>query len=363
MRFSLLEHPNLYGTQKENEILYARPYTGDLFAFRHEEMAHREPEKALWHHRIAKLERMPILGWLAAKMERLFVYLFAASNDHQKMHRNFNEALKDHAGPNVASAKEIATVSKTPFQIQSSVAEDQGQRGSMEDTHILKGSGAAVFDGHLGNDVAELAKRHLPFFQNEALPRIQARRNFTWLQDDIEKNHLLDREGATACQVQIYEKARTVVTSTLGDTHAFIYRRINGTLKAIPLSPKRDWKHPKELARAQSIDPKFIPKAEAKPRFNGLQISRSLGDAGATDEDDRQFISHKPKVTETAIQVNDLIVIATDGLWDNTSHQKIIQALDPQPENPAQTILDILKPFPRTQDNVTVVALHLKPVV
>jgi serine/threonine protein phosphatase PrpC len=231
----------------------------------------------------------------------------------------------------------------------------------MEDDYITYPNGAAVFDGHLGNQVTALAAKTIPFFQHEALPRTQARRNFAWLQKQIELDPALDNEGATACQVQIYAEKRMAVTSTLGDTHAFIYRRINGTLKAIPLSPKRDWKHPKEVARAKTFDAKFIPKDEAKPRFNGLQASRGLGDAGAKDEHDRHFINHKPKVTEVAVQVHDIIVLASDGLWDNKSHRAIIHALNTPTDNPAQTILDTLKPFSRSQDNVTVVALHLTP--
>jgi serine/threonine protein phosphatase PrpC len=225
----------------------------------------------------------------------------------------------------------------------------QGPRPSMEDAHfyvekedfILTG----VFDGHGGSEVANFANENFPklflkyldsdrsnvYYAFEAaiyeLQQIISSQMLAW-----EKEHegSVFSCGSTLAITYVDKINHDVITATLADSEANIYRDFNGIMKSIPLSCVRNWGSERDSLRAStalkspSIAMNWPNVVDSKilrfPDQRGVNVSRALGHASM-----QQFgMDHKPKITKYKAQPGDKIIICCDGLKDYLNELKII---------------------------------------
>lgn len=364
MKFSLLEHKNAYYPAAPDENP-GRWYAGDLYRDRHRALAEESPHKAWGHRAIAFIDAMPVIGRIAMWVEEIVVKHFANYFQTWRMRNNLQEAIHQHAAPEVIRPEELTSFKKKPIRYH--VFETQ--RKPKEDRYIILYNAIGVFDGHGGAAVADHLKQH-KWSSFIDLPRVRFRRLFNAIQSEIasltdskRENRDLKDQGSTATVVTIDREEAKAVAATIGDSWAFVYREIKGAYKAIPLSPIRNWAHPKELARAKKITPTFTPaENDPSPRYFGTRVSRSIGDVMATDDNGKRFLSATPKVTEITLKSQDVLVIASDGLWDESPHKIIIESIH---EYRAGTTLNIAHkilskiPEKRNKDEITLVALDI----
>lgn len=276
--------------------------------------------------------------------------------DHERMDRNLQKSITQHAGRfweagftnpfctgllDRTDSLELLNLSHHCW-----MAESQGLRREMEDVSFcgpIEGVGYvwAVFDGH--GDKGRLGK----FAKARLFEWIRAayeERGGQWVQvmeQVIDKLHCGYREeeahpgGATALLCLIPEGSAQVITATLGDSEAIVFRREEGGLMAIPLSCVRDWCSSKDEKRARDGGIHFSPTTLAKDRrwpfaFHGINVSRSVGDFDLRHSLDVQapsteVVSHKPKVTRCGLQSGDRLALLSDGALDFLTYQKMLE--------------------------------------
>lgn len=267
-------------------------------------------QKSLWPHlenRIAELEADPCPSWEEVQ--------------NSTISANWNE--------------------KTNFSIGATAL--QGKRPTMEDQHfhlenderILTG----VFDGHHGNAVVNYVHQEFQKTFDQILEecKFDFYRAFHEVALKIDHNIYNDKtlrnskSGCTAVVCYLNKKDGMLYTFTLGDSEAYLYRKINGEQKSIPLSAVRDWLSAKDLTRLKSAKGKvesegrevtfadrfsFNPKKIRSPK--GLNVSRSFGDC-----QDPTVIA-KPKISQHHLKQGDRLILCCDGLIDSRVTQKNI---------------------------------------
>lgn len=250
-------------------------------------------------------------------------------------------------------------------------------RAAMEDAHFYisteKGTLLGIFDGHGGSAVANYAsyKFQEQFFTILDELKGNVHQTFEFLFDKTEKeivqNHHWMYQGCTAL-VSFIDNTNNIFTATLGDSEANVYRTIENRLLSIPLSVLRDWSSPEESKRAAtalgipSIEHEWSSAIQPKTlRFHGINISRTLGDFGIKlSSVGGPGVIHKPKITMTHLEHNDLLVLACDGLKDYAEEKEILRTLTSQAAyNPAEALgaLALSAMTPDIGDNITIIAL------
>jgi serine/threonine protein phosphatase PrpC len=388
--------------------------SGLPYAKRHWESSHKASTQSVWKHRvIAVLEALPILGGCMALIERIAFYIkerfFLSSPPKtpqrihfgeprnldanlaiKKMWKNAKKAIEEHypkAPQHYASCQSEALPSmqtlmsqtpKTPLAFTCSAAEEQGVRSSMEDAHFFKeipeGAITGVFDGHGGQEVSDIACDLFQKGFSDALTQTQGNvhQAFEKLIHDIHKHialrPYLDKIGSTAIVCFIDKQSHRIYTATLGDSEANIYRYINGELKSIPLSCVRDWssKHDAKRAAVALKQPELAtewPKIPGKhlrfpSPYEGVNVSRAIGDVELTGTEETPGVIHKPKITMNQVKPGDILILACDGLKDYVSEEDIIQNLR-DAKDPAQALVKFSIQDKQSQDNVSVVAINI----
>jgi len=218
--------------------------------------------------------------------------------------------------------------------------DDIGDRSDMQDTHFYVEKDTSmllgVFDGHGGGKVSDFAR---DYFRANFYKVLNICGNvhltfeylFHKIQQEIEKNENIRENGSTAVICFVDKINNLVYTATLADSEANLYREIGGQTKSIPLSCVRDWGCKKEVARAiKSGNPTAInewPKIkDPKERYyNGLNLSRTLGDTSSRGPINRPGIIGKPKMTVGKFKEDDVLILACDGLKDFVKEETIIK--------------------------------------
>ena len=254
----------------------------------------------------------------------------------------------------------LRTTSPVPLTFSYGSDEKQGLRPAMEDEHFYQESDdtilTGVFDGHSGQKAATHAKKHTPqlFFEILQEQKGNILKTFEVLCQRLHDSYT-GNDGATALICYIDKRTQTIYTATLGDSEANIYRKINGIVLSIPLSPIRDW----------STDKKFLDPQETrvtdgvKPRLYGdINVSRSIGDKRYS------AISQKPKVTQFFMQPGDVLTLCCDGLKDFVREEAICQMVQ-RHEGSEEALAQALTKasvdkhiYPHYTDNVSVLVIQ-----
>ncbi|MDP1879866.1 MAG: PP2C family serine/threonine-protein phosphatase [Parachlamydiaceae bacterium] len=274
-----------------------------------------------------------------------------------------------------------------PFNFIYFSQEAQGIRSSMEDAHFFEkndqGVVCGVFDGHGGYQVASFICNEFKKFFFIYLSKFNGNihQTFECLFEDIHnkvaKKKQWNKIGSTAVLCFIDPQTHLIYTATVGDSEANIYRKINGQFKSIPLSCVRDWSCKKEAKRA-SIALNDPTLAERLPHCNpkkiyfslgerGINLSRAIGDVWLSGTHEKPGVIHKPKITVGQLEINDLLIIACDGLKDFVLEEEIIKVIDDftdhkkedKSKNLAYRLVDFAINNKKSQDNVTVLAIEV----
>lgn len=254
----------------------------------------------------------------------------------------------------------------------------QGPRSSMEDAHYYKktidGFSVAIFDGHGGSEVsayaaAQAQERFFPYLE-KAGGNVHAA--FTNLINDIHSELNQVDSGSTAVMCYVDKKSNLIYTATLGDSEAFIYRKVDGKVYAIPLSCVRDWSSHSDAARAakimshlkhgsfDEIFKKYVSAEDSKKiyfpaRAGGVNVARAIGDSQFSLIKGMVGVSQKPKITVNQLRLGDKLVLGCDGLFDYTDHSEIINALENGDGDFASRIGAVA--LEQTKDNVSVIVI------
>lgn len=266
-----------------------------------------------------------------------------------------------------------------------------------EDVHFFLEVGekvlGAVFDGHGGNEVAEYAKdqfekKFFSFLKEKENNVYQTFENLIYeiqqeltnptvdliatiygkKKEELTPERFEDRRkklfstGSAAAVFFLNKKTHAIFVGTIGDCEVKVYRKIQETIKEIPLSPIRNWGCAREAKRASRAFLQYgegipldkvevkrrnketaeaIPKAWSickdpkKIRFPlpvyGINVSRSLGDHQYTEDlfqgvrkKDPQAtacpgIIAKPKLSAALVKPGDRIAVLSDGVLDFVS--------------------------------------------
>lgn len=168
------------------------------------------------------------------------------------------------------------------------------------------------------------------------------------------------KSGSTAVICFINKKSNLGYTSTLGDSEANIYRKIEGQLKSIPLSCVRDWGSKKDAARAakalgdptiatswpKHFDPKYLRFPSTSSPIEGavlmLNVARALGDVSFAGTKEAPGVIQMPKITVFQLETGDTLILACDGLKDYVSENEIIDQISKSKPsiNLAQSLVD-----------------------
>lgn len=265
---------------------------------------------------------------------------------------------------------------KKPLPLRVQTAKVRGRRNEMQDAHFVKrielGTLLGIFDGHGGAEIARLACQIFEMYFEVELRRRKGNVHgvFESLIDRIHNHPQCKRyphEGSTAL-ICFIDHSRLIYTATLGDSEAYLLRRVKKGMRVIPLSVIRNWKHPKEALRASIAlkDPKIAlewPKAkEAKklryPSKHGINVSRAVG-----NRDYRDGPIPKAKISVQIFKKGDFLVMGCDGLFDFvTASEMAIGLLKISAEKDSFTdyLLNLALNEKKSTDNISIITARVQ---
>lgn len=255
----------------------------------------------------------------------------------------------------------------------------------------------AVFDGHgkMGKEAAEIALKMVPCRVRQYLPdmpsvamtaadvemavtRALADTQRQLLRSAAEKNES-DQEFGTTCILAVLWGGNKLTVANVGDSRAVLYRKMgengDGRRRFIPLSQDHNLTGKEELERIfqqngrvirgkggvrRVIPAATVPRQIVMTQQLALAMSRSLGHLVLS----RFGVSPLPEFQTIVIQPDDILVLASDGLWDLflSSHlERRIDHLTSLQKFTDELIRDVLarcKTQNRTSDNTTVVTVR-----
>ncbi|MCJ1333365.1 hypothetical protein MMC10_010060 [Thelotrema lepadinum] len=210
-------------------------------------------------------------------------------------------------GPDISATHMIATIKETFAAV---------------DGELLASSLAALSltDKKLSNPLAEILHRLAPFY------------------------------AGSCALVCLYDHAAlTLYTACTGDSRAILVRQdMNGKYIAMPLSEDQTGFNPSEAKRVRDEHPGEYDCIDDKTgRVLGMAVTRAFGDhrfklplAAIETMRDKFFgaaprpgyktppyLTAEPEVTVTRIQEGDVLIMASDGLWDHMSNTAATECL------------------------------------
>ncbi|CAH9089138.1 unnamed protein product [Cuscuta europaea] len=181
----------------------------------------------------------------------------------------------------------------------------------------------AIFDGHMGHDVASYLQLHLfnnilkePNFWTDTESAI--RRAYIKTDKDIlEKSVLLGRGGSTAVTA-ILINGQKLVVANVGDSRAVISRRSSAKQLSIDHEPIKEKPVIESKGGFVSNLPGDVPRVDGQ-----LAVARAFGDKSL-----KRHLSSEPDVTTELIDDDvDFIILASDGLWKVMTNQEVVDAI------------------------------------
>ncbi|XP_050208163.1 probable protein phosphatase 2C 58 isoform X2 [Mercurialis annua] len=181
----------------------------------------------------------------------------------------------------------------------------------------------AIFDGHLGHDVANYLQNHLfdnILTQHDFWTDTESaiRRAYDTTDAEIlEKAFVLGKGGSTAVTA-ILINGQKLVVANVGDSRAVISK--NGVAKQLSIDhePSKERNLIESRGGFVSNIPGDVPRVDGQ-----LAVARAFGDKSL-----KIHLSSEPDVTEEAID-NDVefIILASDGVWKVMSNQDAVDSI------------------------------------
>ncbi|XWS63436.1 hypothetical protein CRYUN_Cryun06bG0096700 [Craigia yunnanensis] len=181
----------------------------------------------------------------------------------------------------------------------------------------------AIFDGHLGHDVAKYLQNHL--FDNILKehdfwtePEDAIRRAYHSTDAEIlDKVRLLGRGGSTAVTA-ILINGQKLVVGNVGDSRAVICK--NGVAKQLSVDhePSKEKRVIESRGGFVSNLPGDVPRVDGQ-----LAVARAFGDKSL-----KLHLSSDPDVTVEVIDDDaEFIILASDGIWKVMSNQEAVDTI------------------------------------
>lgn len=230
----------------------------------------------------------------------------------------------------------------------------------------------AIFDGHGGKNVAQIAATSFETYFKDALSSQPS----SVEQAFIEACHLFDSKLNQFCS-SLYKKVGTTALSAyitrdnlyvanLGDSRALLVEE-DGEIYQLSHDHKPDNADEKE--RIEKAGGFVLNLFGGVARVNGeIAVPRALGDFGYK-EGDNMLIENTPEVLSHGLRPGSFFVLGSDGLWDALSNQEIVNFVETYFFNGlhAQTIAKALSSFAAQQrikkglgkDDITVIVAKI----
>eukprot|EP00210_Caulerpa_lentillifera_P004030 g3845.t1 len=269
-------------------------------------------------------------------------------------------------------------VAPRPVSVLASAASVIGRKPTQEDTYLLTSQNlssalqaevlVAVFDGHNGKFASQYLRDHLPEAleasgQHEALAAALGRCEGGLYEAYVQNPQ--DSAGSTALVALVC--CDGIHFANVGDSRAIMSR--NGIAKVLT----RDQKPTCEIERERILTSGAFLDSEGY--INGdIGVARALGNFHLSDikkppncELPGALISTPEVHVEPYGADDEFVVLASDGLWDVMSNQRVVQIVREQLmksedcETAAKALVNEAEVL-ETRDNTTVVVVSLKPL-
>ena len=301
------------------------------------------------------------------------------------------EPLKESQASVYASLEDLSFPDFTespvhPLHFTTFRASAQGSKETMEDVSFIssipRGIVAGVFDGHGGDKVANFASLRFQEIFPSTLENSQGHIHRALevtsgnLQKEIFQDSSMNSIGSTAVFSVFDSVKHQVITTTIGDSEANIYRKKEGKTFSIPLSCVRDWTSKKDEARAKAAhsDPgRFLSRDRFDKKVFGWGFAfEKLKHRRLVDNNKMQAINtsrtfgnfnyegsctHKGKTTTGNLQIDDVIVLTSDGLKACKEADIVNIVAKNTPENLPNALVNYATSF-KNSDNVSVVVIY-----
>ena len=229
-----------------------------------------------------------------------------------------------------------------------------------------------IFDGHCGRNSAREARDVLPQILSDALQQKIDTLQHGNGADSVWENVFLStdskiksEEGCTATALLIWKDSDGNVclqAANVGDS-AVVFS--DATHKAgVQMTADHRLTNPDERQRLADMG---IHLGQDRTRLYGLNLSRCLGDKFLKDEDlGLSAHPHVSQVIRVSPEQSAIIIMASDGLWDVTDTQRVVQIVDRvshESNGSVQAMTDAVVQHAqrqRTRDDLSVVLLKVK---
>ncbi len=269
------------------------------------------------------------------------------------------------------------------------VSSERHLRRNMEDKYtVIENWGntgttfAGVYDGHGGKRVAEyleenLHARILQIFQLQEIKDLKEaiRQGCAQINQEILANDEIKEQGSCAIMAFIFENEKDknkykIIIANVGDSRAVISK--NG--KAIQLSTDHKPCNPAEQERIETSrgfitysfscgsfcnagsEEKCLEKHRIGRINGGLAVARAFGDFQYSI-----FLSTEPEITKCGFCKDDVLILASDGLWDGIENEEAILLANASSDMKKASEILLEKGKYSSPDNITVITIRLKP--
>jgi serine/threonine protein phosphatase PrpC len=243
-----------------------------------------------------------------------------------------------------------------PYEIEQGTACDCGRRESQEDMYAVIVTDeyviAAVFDGHGG---PEVAKHCCEILKNDGkLDFLDAH------QGAIDKLgiDIVDVQGTTATVVTINKKEGLVYSENVGDSEAILFKPGKPYIELTKSHNTN--KNVEDVTRIRNMGGCVFPFRRNGSLYvmGSLNMTRSIGDTSLAP-----YIIQDPHCFNAEMGHNDVLVVASDGLWDVMNPADAYDLIYNMPDCTEAAMMLVNEANARgTQDNITVVVVRLVKV-
>lgn len=209
----------------------------------------------------------------------------------------------------------------------------QGPRKSMEDAYAMQRDIVpgldyyAIFDGHGSDDVAMHCAEYMHQYMQEFAKAssvdkgldVNGMLNFSFQKADYivrKVTHTGKKAGATATVMLVSDK--TIWIANAGDSRAVMCNSAGG---CVQLTTDHRLNVPSERKRIESKNGMIVPYGNSLYVDGVLNVTRSIGDDHVTE----RGVIAQPEIITVAKRDAEFIVLATDGVFDVMSNERVIE--------------------------------------
>ncbi|XP_019453708.1 PREDICTED: probable protein phosphatase 2C 58 [Lupinus angustifolius] len=181
----------------------------------------------------------------------------------------------------------------------------------------------AIFDGHLGHDVASYLQDHLfenILTQHDFWTETESAVKRAYIETDdkiLEQALILGRGGSTAVTAILIDGQKLVVAN-VGDSRAVICENGKAKQLSIDHEPSKEKKSIEKRGGFVSNIPGDVPRVDGQ-----LAVARAFGDKSL-----KMHLSSEPDVFEVEIdQHTEFLILASDGIWKVMSNQEAVDSI------------------------------------